>query len=305
MSPRAHGVLKLAALIGLLVAAALVLRASPARDLVTLQGVGRLIDGLRAAWWAPLAFVAAYVTACAFAFSGALLTLAGGAVFGFWWGALLNTIGANLGAWAAFGLARLLGREALQGLLGQRLAGLDRVAQQSGFAWLTRLRLIPIVPFNLLNFASGLTALPWRTYAAATALGILPGTLVYTFFADALLAGGREASQQAFVRVVIAGGLLVLLSFVPTVARKLGWVAVVTLALSPGGARAQGLVDHTAFTAILRDHVRGSLVDYAGLQRDSARLGTYLDQLAGVDAATLTEAGRDARLAFWINAYNA
>lgn len=305
MSPRAHGVLKLAALIGLLVAAALVLRASPARDLVTLQGVGRLIDGLRAAWWAPLAFVAAYVTACAFAFSGALLTLAGGAVFGFWWGALLNTIGANLGAWAAFGLARLLGREALQGLLGQRLAGLDRVAQQSGFAWLTRLRLIPIVPFNLLNFASGLTALPWRTYAAATALGILPGTLVYTFFADALLAGGREASQQAFVRVVIAGGLLVLLSFVPTVARKLGWVAVVTLALSPGGARAQGLVDHAAFTAILRDHVRGSLVDYAGLQRDSARLGTYLDQLAGVDAATLTEAGRDARLAFWINAYNA
>ncbi|MGH7538055.1 MAG: DUF547 domain-containing protein, partial [Gemmatimonadales bacterium] len=260
---------------------------------------------LRTAWWAPLAFVAAYVTACAFAFSGALLTLAGGALFGFWWGALLNTIGANLGAWAAFWLARWLGREALQGLLGQRLAGLDRVAQQSGFAWLTRLRLIPIVPFNVLNFASGLTALPWRTYAAATAVGILPGTLVYTFFADALLSGGREASQQAFVRVVIAGGLLVLLSFVPTVARKLGWVAVAALALSPGSARAQGLVDQAAFTTILRDHVRGSLVDYAGLQRDSARLGPYLDQLAAVDSLTLAAADRDTRLAFWINAYNA
>ncbi|MGH7548355.1 MAG: VTT domain-containing protein [Gemmatimonadales bacterium] len=305
LSARARGVLKLAALIGLLVVAAIVLRASPARDLLTPQGVGRLIERLRGSWWAPFVFVVAYVAACGLAFSGTLLTLAGGAVFGFWWGALLNTIGANLGAWAAFWLARVLGREGLKGLLGRRLAGLDRVAQQSGFAWLTRLRLIPIVPFNLLNFASGLTALPWRTYAAATAVGILPGTLVYTFFADALLSGGREASQQAFVRVLIAGALLVLLGFVPTVARKLGWVALVTLALSPGSARAQGLVDHAAFTAILRDHVRGALVDYAGLERDSTRLGAYLDRLAAVDSLTLAAANHDTRLALWINAYNA
>ena len=83
-----------------------------------------------------------------------------------------------------------------------------------------------MVPFNLLNFTSGLTALPWRTYAAATAVGILPGTLIYTFFADAILSGSREATRGAFVRVLIAGGLLVLLSFVPTLARRAGWLAV-------------------------------------------------------------------------------
>src|SRR5207247_702775 len=138
---------------------------------LTPRGIEQLLAALREPWWAPLAFVAAYTIAAALDFSGLVLTLVGGAVFGFWWGALLNLLGANLGASAAFWVARLLGREGLHALLGDRLsAGLDRLAHQAGFAWLLRLRLIPIVPFNLRNFASGLTALPWRTYAAATAI---------------------------------------------------------------------------------------------------------------------------------------
>ncbi len=224
LSPRVRGLAKLLVLVALLVAAALAVRASPARGWLTPRGIEQLLAALREPWWAPLAFVAAYTIAAALDFSGLVLTLVGGAVFGFWWGALLNLLGANLGASAAFWVARLLGREGLHALLGDRLsAGLDRLAHQAGFAWLLRLRLIPIVPFNLLNFASGLTALPWRTYAAATAIGVIPATLVYTFFADALLSGSREAGHRVFVRVLIAGALLVLLSFVPTIARKLGF----------------------------------------------------------------------------------
>jgi len=224
LSPRVRGLAKLLVLVALLVAAALAVRASPARGWLTPRGIEQLLAALREPWWAPLAFVAAYTIAAALDFSGLVLTLVGGAVFGFWWGALLNLLGANLGASAAFWVARLLGREGLHALLGGRLlGGLDRLAHQAGFAWLLRLRLIPIVPFNLLNFASGLTALPWRTYAAATAIGVIPATLVYTFFADALLSGSREAGHRVFVRVLIAGALLVLLSFVPTIARKLGF----------------------------------------------------------------------------------
>ena len=224
LSPRVRGLAKLLVLIALLVAAALAVRASPARGWLTPRGIEQLLAALREPWWAPLAFVAAYTIAAALDFSGLVLTLVGGAVFGFWWGALLNLLGANLGASAAFWVARLLGREGLHALLGGRLlGGLDRLAHQAGFAWLLRLRLIPIVPFNLLNFASGLTALPWRTYAAATAIGVIPATLVYTFFADALLSGSREAGHRVFVRLLIAGALLVLLSFVPTIARKLGF----------------------------------------------------------------------------------
>jgi uncharacterized membrane protein YdjX (TVP38/TMEM64 family) len=215
---------KLLLLVVIVAAGWLAMRATPLREYVESGRLSALIVALRQAWWAPFAFVAGYALAVTFGFSGLVLTLAGGAVFGFWWGALLNTLGANLGATGAFWLARVLGRDGLQALLGGRLAGIDRITHQSGFAWLLRLRLIPIVPFNLLNFASGLTAIPWRTFALATALGILPGALVYTFFADAILSGSQQATRDAYVRVAIAGVLLVLLSFVPTLAKRSGWL---------------------------------------------------------------------------------
>ncbi len=105
MTPRARGLLKLLVLIALLLAGAYALRATPARDWVTPAGAARLAAALREPWWAPLAFVAVYTVAAALDFSGLVLTLAGGAVFGFWWGSLLNVIGANLGASAAFWVA--------------------------------------------------------------------------------------------------------------------------------------------------------------------------------------------------------
>lgn len=225
LSPRARGLVKLVALLALLALAGYALRLSPARTWVSPQGAGKLVAELRQVWWAPLAFVLTYTIASALDFSGLVLTLAGGAVFGFWWGSLLNLIGANAGASAAFWVARLLGREGLQALLGNRLTRLDRLAQQTGFAWLLRLRLIPVVPFNFLNFAAGLTAMPWRAYAAATAIGVVPATLIYTFFADALLSGSHEAGRRVFLRILVAGALLVVLSFVPTVARRFGWIA--------------------------------------------------------------------------------
>ena len=224
MTSRAGPWGKLVLLVLIVAAAWIAVRATPLRGVVTSDGLATLIATLRQGWWAPFVFVTAYVLAITLGFSGLILTLAGGAVFGFWWGALLNTLGANLGATGAFWLARRLGRDGLQALLGGRLAGIDRITHQSGFAWLLRLRLIPIVPFNLLNFASGLTALPWRTVCRGNRAGILPGTIVYTFFADAILSGSREATRTAFVRVLVAGALLVLLSFTPMVAKRAGWM---------------------------------------------------------------------------------
>lgn len=215
MTPRARGFLKLLALLGLLALAWVALRDVPARE---------LLAGLRSSWWGPLAFVALYAALSALNFSGLVLTLAGGAVFGFWWGALLNTLGGNLGATGAFWLARALGRDGVRALVGNRLSALDRVAEGQGLMWLLRLRLIPVVPFNLLNLACGLTAMPWRAYAMATVIGILPGTLVYTYFADAIVGGVAGGSRTAFVRVLVAGALLVGLSFLPALARRLGWV---------------------------------------------------------------------------------
>src|SRR5260370_41590763 len=76
-------------------------------------------------------------------------------------------------------------------------------------------------------------------------------------------------------------------------------------ALAPLGRRAaQGLPDHSVFSAVLRAHVRGGRVDSAALQNDSARLRFYLADLAAASPAALAQADRQTRLAFWINAYN-
>ena len=220
---RARPFLKLAGLVLLLGGALVIARLTPLRDYLTLDRAVAGLNTLRSSTWAPVLFVVGYASATAFALPGSALTIAGGAVFGFWGGALLNTIGANIGANAAFGMARLLGRDGVERLVGPRLQGLQKATADHGFLGLLILRLVPLVPFNALNFGSGLTALRWRDYALATVIGIFPGTLVYTFFADALVQGSTQASQDAILRLWIAAGLLVALSLIPLLAKRLGF----------------------------------------------------------------------------------
>lgn len=222
---RRGAILKLAGLVALVGAAYAVLQATPAGDYLTREGIGDAIAWLRGNPWAPVVFVAVYATATTLAVPGTVLTLAGGAAFGVFWGSIFNLIAANLGANAAFVLARFLGRDGIRRLAGAdsaTLRKLDRAVEQRGFAGLLVLRLIPLAPFNVLNFAAALTTLRWPVYAGATLIGILPGTVVYTFFADAILQGSQEASRGALVRALIAGVLLAGLAVLPAVLKRLG-----------------------------------------------------------------------------------
>ncbi len=330
---RSRGALfKLGALVLLIVAGVVVATRTPLGGYLSREGVFELVHWLRGSPWAPPIFVALYATATALAVPGAILTLAGGAIFGFWWGTLLNFAAANIGANAAFAIARTLGRDGVRHLMGadsDALAKLDRVVGRHGLRGLLTLRLIPLVPFNALNFGAGLLPLGWRTYALGTLVGILPGTAIYTFFADALLQGSQEASREALARVAVAGVLLLLLSFLPALLKRLGvrlpgmgrtaglaalasglaLAPVGTVAAQAGdGAQAAGggrLPDHEAFTAVLAPVVSGSMVDYAGLSANRDALDAYIAALDATDPADLRAASADARLAFWINAYNA
>ena len=322
---RAAPLMKLGLLAVFLVAVFLVAARTPLGAYLTRDGVFQLIDWLRAHPWAPVVFVALYAGATAMAVPGTILTFAGGAVFGFWWGTILNMLAANLGASAAFLLARSLGRDGVRSLIGndsRALEKLDDVVTRHGFRGLLTLRLIPLVPFNALNFGSGLMPLGWGTYATATLIGIVPGTAIYTFFADALLEGSREAGTQALVRVLIAGALLVFLSFLPALLRPIlkrrgirlpGMGAILLAAALPAAAAAQqqphraaGLPDHSGLTAVLTSVVTDSGVDYARLAADPSGLDRYISELHATDLSALSAAAPLAeRLAFWINAYNA
>ena len=203
---RAHWKLLLLALV---VALGFVLvRWGPLGGAVHPREVAAALRGLGAAPWAPAAFVLLYAVGTAVGAPGSALTLAGGAVFGLAWGSLWNWLGATAGACLAFGLARGLGREGVQRWLRGRAAALDARMGAHGFRTVLTLRLIPLVPFNALNFAAGLTRIRFLDYALATAVGIVPGTLIYTYFADALLRGSAEAQAAARWNAAVAAALL-------------------------------------------------------------------------------------------------
>lgn len=265
---RAGARLRLGVLALLLVGGVLLLRLTPAGELLSREGIFSVIAYLRSSSWAPVLFVAIYAAAVALAIPGTILTLTGGAVFGFWGGLLLNSVGANIGANLAFALSRSLGRSGIRGLLrGENLQRhmrrLDAVAGRHGFRGLLVLRLIPAVPFNVLNFGPGLTAMTWKAYAGATALGIIPGTAVYTLFADALLQGSQEVSRTAFGRVLLAGALLAALTLIPAILKKRGFSL-------PGSARALVLL------AILPRPAEAASPAFSGVPEPAAVWGASL-----------------------------
>jgi uncharacterized membrane protein YdjX (TVP38/TMEM64 family) len=218
---RGRGYTRLAVLVAILAAAGYTAYRLGVFELGDPKRLGDVIRRARDVPALPVLFVLAYVIATVFGIPGTVFTLAGGAIFGIVLGSILNWAGATLGAVGAYALARRLGSDAVRDLLGRRATVLDALTSKAGFATLFRLRLIPVVPFNGLNFAAGLVPVPFRTYVVATALGIIPGTVVYTYFADSLVAGVTGARDRALVHVAIAGALLIALSFVPALARRL------------------------------------------------------------------------------------
>lgn len=193
---------------------------SPVRELFSQAGFERLraaVASLGAL--APLGYVALYTGATVFCLPGSLLTLLGGSLFGPHEGFLWVWLGSNLGANAAFAVGRYLGSEAVKRLTRRRLPGLEKEVGKNGFHWVLGLRLIPIVPFFLLNYACGLSPVKWRDYLIATAIGMAPATYVFTSVGSYATGGKTDWSQpQYWVPFVIGVGVLLL----PLFRRKSG-----------------------------------------------------------------------------------
>jgi uncharacterized membrane protein YdjX (TVP38/TMEM64 family) len=158
------------------------------------QGVGA---------WGAVVFAAAYVPAAVLFVPGALLTLGAGFVFGIVRGTAIVSLGSTAGAAAAFFVARRFARQWVARRLAasRLLAAIARAVEVEGFKIVLLTRLSPVLPFNLLNYAFGLTAVPFRTYVLASWIGMLPGTLMYVYLGSAaksvaeLLSGVTPPSQ--------------------------------------------------------------------------------------------------------------
>lgn len=129
--------------------------------------------------WGAIVFVLGYAIVTLTPVPKGALSILAGLVWGFWGGVLIVYIGALLGAGAAFLLGRWLGREAIERFTGTRVARVDGLLRRRGFLALLGARLVPVIPFTVINYAAGLTAVRRRDYALATAVGIIPGDLAY------------------------------------------------------------------------------------------------------------------------------
>ncbi|HVX40789.1 MAG TPA: TVP38/TMEM64 family protein [Gemmatimonadaceae bacterium] len=203
-----------AALVGVVLIATLLWRLG-AFGLEDPRRLADVIRHLRQVPAAKVAFVILYATLTAVGVPASPFTLAGGALFGVWWGVLLNWISAMLGAAAGYRLARLFRTAVVRWLSEHRRSQLDALGQRHGARTLFRLRVIPVVPFALLNAASALVGMRWPPYLAATAAGIIPVIVVYTTFAASIVAGARGASHRALIVALVSGAALIALSFAP------------------------------------------------------------------------------------------
>ena len=163
---------------------------------------------------APILYIGLFVILPIFFFPVAILALAGGLLFGLGWGSVYTFIGAMLNCMLMFILARYIGRKRIESLIHQRLSQVwqRRLAEaegRKGFLLLVILRLIPAVPYNLINYAFGLTKMSFRTYGLASAIGIIPGTLVF------INIGGKAldtSSPTFWLAIALLGGVLIVTS---------------------------------------------------------------------------------------------
>ncbi len=168
------------------------------------------VDGLGA--WGPAAFVVGYAVAVVAFVPGSVLTLAAGAIFGLVEGTIVVLVGATLGSTAVFVVSRYLARDAIGRKVegDRRFAAIDRAIERQGRRIVFLLRLSPIFPFNLLNYALGLTRVRLVDYVVAS-FGMLPGTLLYVYSGKvagelATLAGSADVQGGASYYAVIGIG---------------------------------------------------------------------------------------------------
>ena len=163
-------------------------------------------------------YFAAYVAVTALSLPGAaVMTLAGGALFGLGWGLLIVSFASTIGATLAFLVSRHLLRDSVQARFGERLKAINDGIARDGAFYLFSLRLVPAFPFFLINLLMGLTPIRTRTFYWVSQLGMLPGTLVY-------VNAGTELGAVDSLAGVLSPGLVasfVLLGLFPLLARWL------------------------------------------------------------------------------------
>ncbi len=185
---------------------------------ISLEALAAWVSGFGI--WAPIGFVLLYAIATVAMVPGSVFDLTGGALFGPYLGSLLDLIGGTLGAALAFLVARYISRDWVEARAGPRLKGVMRSVDADGWQFVAFLRLVPIFPYNLVNYLLGVTRIPFHHYVLATVLFMAPSTVVYTYIGHA----GRKAiagDTDNLYYALMAFGLLAAMLLLPRFYKRL------------------------------------------------------------------------------------
>tara|TARA_B100001750_G_scaffold182112_1_gene150779 strand:- start:656 stop:1393 length:738 start_codon:yes stop_codon:yes gene_type:complete len=205
---------------------------SPLSGYIQPSAIEGLFESIKGSWWAPLVFIGFYIILTALGMPMVVMTLIGGFTFGVVKGTIYVLIGANLGANLAFELARFLGRDFVSRYIKGPIDRIDQQLRNQGFLRILQFRLIPVIPFNLLNVAAGLSGIRKLHYVLGTLIGIVPASFIYVYTAASLIqvyTVGAEIDEatrialrsSALTNLGIALFLLLVVSSIPAIFRKI------------------------------------------------------------------------------------
>jgi len=169
---------------------------------------------------APVLFMLIYILSTVLFLPGSLLTLLGGVLFGPAWGTLYNLTGATIGAGISFLISRYLASNWVANKAEGRIQQLIKGVESEGWRFVAFTRLVPLFPFNLLNYALGLTKISFSQYTIASFIFMLPGAFAYTYIGYI----GKEAAtggENLIKKAMLAIALLAVVIFIPRLVNKL------------------------------------------------------------------------------------
>lgn len=215
-------IIKILITVGVVATVYLVLRYYGVTDEIRLENVPKIktwVAGFGKI--APLVYIGLYLVSTVFFLPGSPVTVLAGFVFGPLWGVFYASVASIISVSVAFLIARYVARDLVEGWVkdNAQFRKIDEQVEEQGWRILMFTRLVPIFPFNLQNYAYGLTSIRFSTYVLVSAIFMLPGTAVFVQLGGAFVSGEGNI-WKTLLYLGIAGVLMLLLSLIPRLLRK-------------------------------------------------------------------------------------
>ena len=215
-------IIKILITVGVVAAVYLVLRYYGVTDEIRLENVPKIKTWVASfGKIAPLIYIGFYLVSTVFFLPGSPVTVLAGFVFGPLWGVFYASVASIISISVAFLIARYIARDLVEGWVKDNapFRKIDEQVEEQGWRILMFTRLVPIFPFNLQNYAYGLTSIRFSTYVLVSAIFMLPGTAVFVQLGGAFVSGEGNI-WKTLLYLGIAGVLMLLLSLIPRLLRK-------------------------------------------------------------------------------------